>query len=370
VGLCDLERVRSYLAGEGLESGPTEQRGVLLALYVTHRALKEVPSTGTGGPRGLYLGSSLTTSDFVAESFDAYYAGRRNPASAIVEGANCYLAARIAQAFGLDGPCTTVSSSCASGIQCIGFAMRDLTLGIVDEAVVVGVDAALARPLLDTWMSARILSRIDPPETAARPFCATRRGFVYAEGAGCLILRRSGDHPLATVLGVCANCNREGLIAVVEEDMVRCMAGALDAAGLSREMLGMVHANANGSRQGDLEEARAIHRVVGSQIPVYASKALHGNTHGASGINNLIHAALILRHGSLPANPHVFQRDPAVEELINCYYKPSPSFTAPYGLLNTFGFGGMNASLVFEAKPSSVDCIDSSALPYPGEEGA
>jgi 3-oxoacyl-[acyl-carrier-protein] synthase II len=339
----------------------------LLALYVTHRALKEVPSPGTGGPRGLYLGSSLTTSDFVAESFDAYYAGRRNPASAIVEGANCYLAARIAQAFVLDGPAPPCPLL-RIGHSVLGFAMRDLTLGIVDEAVVVGVDAALARPLLDTWMSARILSRDRSPGNSARPFCATRRGFVYAEGAGCLILRRSGDHPLATVLGVCANCNRDGLIAVVDEDMVRCMAGALDAAGLSPEMLGMVHANANGSRQGDLEEARAIHRVVGSQMPVYASKALHGNTHGASGINNLIHAALILRHGSLPANPHVFQRDPAVEELINCYYKPSPSFAAPYGLLNTFGFGGMNASLVFEAKPSSGDCNDSGALPYTGEE--
>ncbi len=351
-GLCDIGRIRACLAEEGLSFEENDERGVLLAFYAVHQALKGARPLKPGERRGLYVGSSLTANDTLARSYEVSFRGGRNTASAIVESTNYYITARISREFGLTDACTTVSSSCASGLQCIGFAMRDLELGVVDEAVVVGVDSALNKSLMDTWMSSRILSRMEPPETAARPFCRTRKGFVYGEGAACVVLRRRDEAPLLEIAGVHSNCGSDNLFSVTEKDMVRCMEGALDAAGVPPAEIDFIHANANGSRQGDREEARALNRVFGGQTPVYSSKALYGNTHGAQGIHNLIHSMLILNAGTLPPNPHIFEEDPDIAGLINCGYRKAPRPDLKTGLLNTFGFCGMNASIVFR-KPEN-----------------
>lgn len=348
VGCCNLDSVKSHLESRGIPFAEKEQRAVLLAFYVISKALEKKEAPKTGEKRGLYVGSSLTTNEYLARGYENCFAGRRNPASAIMDGANCYFSSRISQVFGFRDSCVTISSSCASGLQCIGFAMRDLELGMVDEAVVVGVDSALIKALLDTWMSARILSKIDPAETASRPFCNTRRGFVYAEGAGCIVLRRKDSDPLLKITGVDFNCGPDNLFAVTQGDLIRCMRGALSNAGVSPEEIDFVHASASGSRQGDLEEAKALNAVFGRGIPVYASKSLYGNSHGASGITNLIHSMLALRFRHLPPNANVYEKDPEIEPLINCYYAEPVSSPLNTGLLNTFGFGGMNASIVFQ----------------------
>lgn len=348
VGLCDIGRVKSYLEEKGFELPDDEQRGILLALYVAHRALADAAPLKTGEKRGLYVGSSLTANDALAHGYRLIFSGRRNTASSIVECSNCYCTARISKAFGLYDACTTVSSSCASGLQCLGFAMRDLELGIVNEAVVIGVDSSLDKDFIDTWMSARVLSRIEPFDKAARPFCNTRRGFVYGEGAGCVVLRKTADNPLLEVTAVHSTSGSQNFFAVTEEHMVRCMEGALAQAGVLPSAVDFVHASANGSRQGDLEEARALTRVFGKSTPVYSSKALYGNTHGAQGICNLIHAMLIMQEGRLPSNPHIFEEDPEIAGLINCGYETGSHPELKTGLLNTFGFCGMNASVVFK----------------------
>ena len=347
VGCCDIGRVRSYLRAQGIDLADDEPRNVLLALYAGHQAMRKAGSLKAGPRRGLYVGSSLTANDTLARNFEVSFQGKRNMASAIIECANYYLTARVARELGLTEVCTTVSSSCASGLQCIGFAMRDLELDVVDEAVVLGVDSALNKGLLDTWMSARVLSKIEPAETAARPFCATRRGFVYGEGAACVVLRKEDAHPLLKIIGVNSNCGSDNFFAVTEKDIVRCMEGTLENAGVAPAEIDFIHANANGSRQGDLEEARALNRVFGKGTPVYSSKALYGNTQGAQGINNLIHSLLIMQHGQLPPNPHIFEQDPEIVALINCGYERGSQSDLKTGLLNTFGFCGMNASLVF-----------------------
>jgi len=345
-GYCDIERIKHYLAEQGVHVLEEDSRSVLLAFYVVHQALHKAASRTPGKRPGLYVGSSLTANDTLARNFQASFSGKRNPPSAIVECANYYLTARLSTEFNFD-TCTTISSSCASGLQCVGFAMRDLALGIVDDAVVVGVDSALNKSLIDTWMSARVLSKMDPPETAARPFCRTRRGFVYGEGAACVVMRKADEAPLLEIIGVHSDFGSENFFAVTEKDMVRCMEGVLSDSGLAPGQIDFIHANANGSRQGDLEEARAINRVFGRGVPVYSSKALYGNTHGAQGINNLIHAMLIMQHGPLPTNPHIFEEDPEIAELINCGYRNGQYFDLKAGLLNTFGFCGMNASVIF-----------------------
>ncbi len=347
VGYCDIERIKNWLVEQGISFAENEARSLLLAMYAVGMALKEAKPLKTGEKRGLYLGSSLTAHDTLVRSYELIFAGKRNPAGVIVECSNCYFTARIAREFGFQEGCTTISSSCASGIQCIGFAMRDLELGIIDEAVVVGVDSALAKGLLDTWMSARVLSRIEPPETAARPFCNTRRGFVLAEGAGCIILRKADDHALLEIIGVHSNNGSENLFAVTEDHMVRCMQGALDNAGIGASEIDFIHANANGSRQGDLEEAKALNRVFGKETPIYSSKSLYGNTQGAQGINNLIHSMLIMQQQNFPQNAHIFEPDPEIDSLINCGYGKDSVTHLNTGLLNTFGFSGMNAVAVF-----------------------
>ncbi|HOJ51310.1 MAG TPA: beta-ketoacyl synthase N-terminal-like domain-containing protein [Syntrophales bacterium] len=347
VGACDLARIKEYLAAHGVEIPTPEQRAITLALYVVHRALSQSPPLKKGQKRALYVGSSLTTNEILSARYGVYFSGGRNPASSIIEGANCYFAACISQAFGISGPVVTISSSCASSIQAIAYATQDLMSGKVDEAIVVGVDSAMTKPMFDTWMSARILSRLSPFETAARPFCRTRRGFVYAEGAGCVVLRRRGEEGKIAILGYDFNASPGVLISLEVSDMARTMSGALKEAGVGKEEIGFIHANANGSRPGDLDEAKAINSVLGNKINVYTSKSLYGNAHGAAGIINLIHSYLIFQHQFCPANAHIVEADPEIEGLINCYYSSERSFNPRYGLINTFGFGGMNASIVF-----------------------
>jgi|GEM_PF-1882711 3-oxoacyl-(acyl-carrier-protein) synthase len=347
IGACEMERVKAYLKREGLELQEPEQRAINLAFYVVKKALTQLPEQKEGQKRGLYVGSSLTTNELLSMRYGVYFSGGRNPASSIIEGANCYFAASISQAFNFSGPVVTISSSCASSIQCIAYAMRDLTLGVIDEAVVVGVDSAMTKPMFDTWASARILSRLSPAEKAARPFCRTRRGFVYAEGAGCLVMRRESSDARLVILGIDFNASPGSLIGLDARDLYRCMEGAIKEAGLTPGEIDFLHANANGSRPGDLEEAKAISALMGNKVPVYSSKSLYGNAHGAAGIINTIHSYLIFKNAYLPSNAHIFERDPEIEGLINCYYSPEHSFKPRYGLINSFGFGGMNASMVF-----------------------
>jgi len=347
VGACDLERIEGELRKAGIELEHKEQRALVLALYVLNQALQQSPPQGEERKRILYVASSLTTSELLSERWGVYFSGGKNPASSIIEAANCYFAARLSRAFPIFGPVVTISSSCASAIQAITYAMRDLALGVAEEAVVVGVDSALTKPMLDTWMSTRILSRLKPYETAARPFCKTRRGFVYAEGAGCVVLRRESPQAKLALYGSDFHGSRGSMIALEEAAITRSMAETVRDAGLTPQEIGFIHANANGSPAGDAEEARAISTLFGPHVPVYTSKSLYGNAHGAAGIINLIHSGLILTHDYLPPNFHIYERDETIAEQINCYYAPRSSFSSRFGLLNTFGFGGMNASLVF-----------------------
>lgn len=347
IGACDIEKIEAYLHTSGVELEKREQRAVILAFYVIHRALSQSQPIDKTRKRGLYVASSLTTSELLSERWGVYFSGGRNPASSIVEAANCYFAARIAHTFPIFGPVVTISSSCASAIQAITYGVRDLALGVVDEAVVVGVDSAFTKPLLDTWMPARVLSRLMPYETAARPFCRTRRGFVYAEGAGCLIIRRESPHAKLGILGSDFNGSTGSLIALEAKALTRTMTGAVHDAGIEPQEVDFIHANANGSPAGDAEEAKAIGEIFGLRVPVFTSKSLYGNAHGAAGVINLIHSYLIFKQAYLPPNFHIYEKDAEIEKYINCYYPFQPAFNPRIGLLNSFGFGGMNASLVF-----------------------
>jgi 3-oxoacyl-[acyl-carrier-protein] synthase II len=368
---CPAARVVPHLVIEGLagdgdppspdyEENPT----LWLACLALLQAMRESEESMEGLPSpekiGLYLGSSVTTSTYLAGKHERYFAGERVPLTVLVHAMNNHLAGTAAGRHGFLGPNRTFSSSCVSALQALDAAACDLDRGVVELAFVLGADSCFHRPLLDSWMNLRALSQLPAAETACRPFCATRAGHALGEAAVCLGLRRSSEgSPTGTsegfgrlrLLRYSDGYDPDGVFETSEEGMARTMSTCLS--DIDPADLAFIHANAGGSREGDVREARAMATSLSGATPaVYASRALVGNTLGVSGLLALVMSLLILKNGHLPADPHILEPDPEITGLIRCQYSPQPlGSRRRVAMVNTFGFGGVVNSLLFEMDP-------------------
>ncbi|MBI5546570.1 MAG: hypothetical protein HY901_22030 [Deltaproteobacteria bacterium] len=345
VGRCSTEALGQALRRAGRTFQEDEPRVLSLSECVAAQAL----SAERARPEclGLYLGSSLTTSDFVAEQYTRYFAGKRPSPSVLIEGMSCYIASEIARRFGIEGPVQTVSTSCTSSLQALLAAARDLRLGHVDQALVIGVDSCFAPGILDSWVSARVLSFLAPPESACRPFCATRRGLVYAEGAAAVLLTRAtGAEGELQILGGAVRHDPKSHLLVSRDALVSCMRAALGESAVDAGDLDLVQASAAGSPHVDQIEAQALAQLIPREIPVQAAKSFTGSALGAAGLINVVFTLLAMRERALPANINVFEKDSEIEPLIQCYYSARELPSSSVALVNCFGFGGTNASVV------------------------
>jgi 3-oxoacyl-(acyl-carrier-protein) synthase len=368
VARVDIDSVTTHPSGstEPYPVGYDEYPNLWLADLALRQALGQAKTAVGALPDptrvGLYLGSSATSSTYLTALYSEYYGGRRLPLPGVVRGMNSYVANAAGARHGITGPNRTFSSSCASSLQALYAAACDLERETVDAALVLGVDSCLSAPVLDSWMNLRALSQLTDPDTLCRPFCATRGGQVLGEAAVCLALQLSapsGNGPVSRgtkssmfgnlrLLSYSDGLDPQGLFEPSVEAMTACMAACVSGQDLSD--LSFVHANAGGSRAGDLKEAKAIRNALPSlDPPVYASRALVGNVQGASGLLALAFSLLVLKHGRLPANPHIFEPDPEIASLIQCIYEARALTTdRKMAVVNTFGFGGVMNSLLFE----------------------
>jgi 3-oxoacyl-[acyl-carrier-protein] synthase II len=264
------------------------------------------------------------------------------------------VAAHLAVRFGFQGPALTVSAACASGAQAIGEGLEVLRRGAADLVLAGGVEALVNYAAMCSFLRLDAMTRtVSDPAVASRPFDVDRDGFVMGEGAGFVVLARAadGEAPLGFVLGYGTSCDAHHLVAPPPDGdgAARSMRLALADAGVRPEDVKHVNAHGTSTPLNDLAEARALRAVFdGAAVPVTANKGTTGHLIAASGAVETIMTLWTLAHRCVPPVAGLRTVDPAVEPLDLVRNRPRVVGEG-VGLTNSFGFGGVNASLVIGA---------------------
>jgi 3-oxoacyl-[acyl-carrier-protein] synthase II len=264
---------------------------------------------------------------------------------------------QVAIRLGAKGPNSCAVTACATGNHCIGDAYRIIQRGEADVMVAGGAEAAITPLGVAGFASAKALSfRNDAPEKASRPFDRDRDGFVLGEGAGVIVLeeiehaRRRGARIYAEIIGYAMNSDAYHITAPSDEGegAVRCMELAIKDAEISKSDVGYINAHGT-STMADAIETSAIKQVFGElayRIPVSSTKSMTGHLLGAAGGIEAVFSILALHDGVLPPTINLDHPDPSCD----LDYVPNKARPASFGvaLSNSFGFGGVNACLLFQ----------------------
>jgi beta-ketoacyl ACP synthase len=249
----------------------------------------------------------------------------------------------------------TPVSACASGAEAIALAWRNIVFGEADMAICGGVETKIEAMPIAAFCNLDLLStNNDDPAGACRPFDKNRDGFVFGE-AGALMVIETEEHAKArgaSIIGriMGAGITSDGHQAVLPdpagEQAARAMTRAIQLAGLSPDDIDHVNAHANGTVAGDLAEATAINRALGSHAPaVYAPKAALGHSVGAVGAVEAILTLLALRDGVIPPTLNLEDLDPRIDLDVVAGEPRSGDYR--YAVNNSFAFGGHNVALAF-----------------------
>ncbi len=316
---------------------------------------------------GIYLGSALGGIAYAEEQHERYMAkGIRqvapNLALAVFGGA---APANLGIALDVRGPILSTANSCASGAVAIGEAVSAIRTGEIDAAIAGGVEIPLSSLAFGAFDIIRALSAgaNDDPGHASRPFDARRDGFVMGEGGALLVLesdevvRARGVEPYAEVLGYGATSDAHHMVQPRADgrEAARAATIALDTAGVAQDEIDYVNAHASSTPIGDIAEARAITLALGERaasVPVSGTKALYGHPLGASGAIEAAICALAIRDGWVPASINLDEPDPDVAALLPGLLREGRDGEYRRILSTSFGFGGLNAALVFGAPGS------------------
>ena len=267
-------------------------------------------------------------------------------------------AGQVAIDLGVLGGAHTPVSACASGAEALMLAQMLLNDDRADLVLAGGSEAPVNRLGLVGFSAMRALSsRNDAPDQASRPYGLDRDGFVLSEGAGMLALVRRQDTPsgadLGWLLASGSSSDAHHIVAPEPQGLQasRAIDDALRRADVSPSDLCGVQAHATGTSLGDLAEARALRRSLGSaadHLPVCAPKGQLGHLLGGAGAVETILALQALRHGVMPRSQNADPLDPEVELAVtNKGHVPLAAGQSQRLLLkNAFGFGGHNISLV------------------------
>lgn len=265
---------------------------------------------------------------------------------------------------GLRGYNTSIATACAASAQAIGEAAEIIRRGDATVMLAGGSEAPVCKFTLACFSAARALStRNDDPEHASRPFDAQRDGFIVSEGAGVLVLeslahaRRRGARIYAELIGYASTSDAFHVTAPHPDGdgAARAMIRAMQKAEITPQQVDYINAHATSTAAGDLAETLAIKQAFGEyaySVPISASKSMLGHLTSAAGAVEASAAILAMRHSLIPPTTNLFDPDPRCD----LDYVPHTARRASLQVVmsNSFGFGGVNAVLIFQQPPPTI----------------
>ena len=264
--------------------------------------------------------------------------------------------------FGFHGPNYTTTSACASSTNALADAFNLVRLGKANAIVAGGAEAAICGCGVGGFNAMHALStRNDSPETASRPFSATRDGFIMGEGAGCLILEEL-EHAKARGAKIYAEMAGEGMSADAYHITAShpeglgarlVMENALADAGLKPEDIDYINVHGTSTHVGDISEAKAIKEVFGEaayKLNISSTKSMTGHLLGAAGAVEAMATILAVKNDIVPPtiNHEEGDNDEEIDYNLNFTFNKAQKREVRAAISNTFGFGGHNACVVFK----------------------
>lgn len=271
-------------------------------------------------------------------------------------------AGHISMIYGLRGPNYATVSACASSTNAIVGAFDLIRLGKATMMVTGGAEATITESAIGGFNSMHALStRNDSPQTASRPFSASRDGFVIGEGGTVLVLEEL-EHAIARGATVYAEVAGGGMSADAYHITAShpeglgarlVMLNALDDAQMDPELIDYINVHGTSTPVGDISEARAIRDVFGSHayhLNISSTKSMTGHLLGGAGALEALFTVLAIRDQIVPPtiNHEAGDEDPEIDYHLNFTFNKAQKKKIRAALSNTFGFGGHNASVIFK----------------------
>ncbi len=260
---------------------------------------------------------------------------------------------------GCKGPNHAVVTACSSGAHSIGDAGRMIALDDADVMIAGGTEASICRIGIAGFLACKALSTgfNDEPTRASRPYDRDRDGFVMGEGAGMVILeelehaKARGAHIYAELVGYGMSGDAYHVTAPAADGdgALRCMRSALKRAGISAHDIDYVNSHGTSTPMGDEIELKAVERLLGNKpsgVCMSSTKSSIGHLLGAAGAVEAVFCILAMRDGIAPATLNL--DNPSVETAVELVAKIPRKKEINTVLSNSFGFGGTNASLIFQ----------------------
>ena len=309
---------------------------------------------------GVFIGSGIGGFEIIErEHSNLLQGGPRKISPFFIPAAIVNMAAgQVSIRYGAQGPISATATACSTSANAIGDSVRMILHGDADAMIAGGSEAAVTPMSVGGFAAMRALStRNDEPARASRPFDKDRDGFVIGEGAGILILeelefaRARGAKILAEVIGYGMSADAYHMTAIAPQGngAQRSMRAALRDAGIQPEEVGYVNAHATSTPAGDGNESLAIEQVFGEHalshtLKISGTKSMTGHLLGGAGGLEAGISVLALNHQKLPPTTNLEHPDPECR----LDYVPNQPIDHNFdvALSNSFGFGGINASLV------------------------
>ena len=303
---------------------------------------------------GLIMGSGGASSEDQIESADILRSKglKRIGPYRVTKAMGSTVSACLATSFGIKGINYSISSACATSAHCIGSGMEQIQLGKQDIVIAGGGEAEhWGMTSLFDAMGALSTKYNDNPSMASRAYDQDRDGFVIAGGAGTLILEEK-EHALsrgakiyAQLTGYAATSDGEDMVSPSGEGGERCMRIAWEMTG--NQKIDYINAHGTSTPAGDITELNAIKSVFGDDIPwISSTKSLSGHSLGAAGVQESIYSLIMMNEDFIIGSANIENLDQSAKGF------PIARETFPASLnrvlSNSFGFGGTNATLIFE----------------------
>jgi 3-oxoacyl-[acyl-carrier-protein] synthase-1 len=262
------------------------------------------------------------------------------------------VSATLAVPFKIKGVNYSISSACATSGHCIGNGMELIQSG--KQKIIFaggGEEIHWAMSAMFDAMTALSSKYNENPETASRPYDKTRDGFVIAGGAGVIVLeelehaKARGAKIYAELTGYGATSDGYDMVAPSGEGAVRCMKMSLKT---SRNKIDYINTHGTSTPVGDITELRAVKEAFGDNIPkISSTKSLTGHPLGAASVHEAIYCLIMMKNNFIAASANITEMD---EEAKNfpIVTKVEKNVTLNSVMSNSFGFGGTNATLIFE----------------------